>query len=533
MTVSAVLFVLLIALTNLGLGYAVAARLRHSRYALAQRNIASPLGEIGHGMGDAASPPDAASSAGTSFDASTSAPGHGWPQGADDRTPSSARGTAGAALADRHTPHGTADVAHAAGAAGSAGVPDLAAVTDAAGATSRFGADNVARATDTARAARAADVPEATGEQIARLLEVAPDQWLSLLGARPPSARFAAAAGCVFGLELGRYRDELIRIDNRIRSFLDDPQSDELASLREQLHAVNAEYLDRQASAFEYLIHQQTVDGELGEIAERMVAILSGHGSAIETVVEQIDRIDVAGDPLTACRRLVVESGNVLDRVHLLRDRSQEVLIGVLGDDGRLDGVDPLSQRDQLTGLINRTGFEAVLCARLPGMAASGAKVSVAIVDIDRFSGVNDRFGVPVGDRVLVSLARLTDDMTRSERGQDRAARYDGQSLVILFDETSGEDALVAVERVRQTIEQTTYRYRDTPFNVTVSCALSELHPGDDAQTLLARLSEAVRAAKKAGRNITCYDLGLGPELATPPELNIRPQEWQIVTELE
>lgn len=150
------------------------------------------------------------------------------------------------------------------------------------------------------------------------------------------------------------------------------------------------------------------------------------------------------------------------------------------------------STTDALTGLANRRAFAHAL---EDALAAAQARetLSVAIIDIDHFKAINDRYGHPEGDRVLQALgARLRGlDVTRG-----RIARYGGEEFVRLMPGTAAAEALDACERLRADVEAMAIG-----VPLTVSIGIATWSPGDEASSLLARADAALYDAKHAGRN--------------------------------
>jgi len=172
------------------------------------------------------------------------------------------------------------------------------------------------------------------------------------------------------------------------------------------------------------------------------------------------------------------------------------------------------SQRDALTGLLNRQTFDATfLKASMPVMAEGaslppGERRSVGVtgywlgvVDIDHFKHVNDGFGHLIGDEVLVLVARI---MRQSFRHYDRLYRFGGEEFVILLRGGTESDALGAFDRFRRNVE-------NYPFpqvnRVTVSVGFTEVQHKDTPNVSFSRADQGVYRAKHQGRNqVLCYE---------------------------
>jgi diguanylate cyclase (GGDEF)-like protein len=155
---------------------------------------------------------------------------------------------------------------------------------------------------------------------------------------------------------------------------------------------------------------------------------------------------------------------------------------------------------DALTGLHNRRWLDDRLVRMVARHARAATPLSLLVVDIDHFKGINDCHGHAAGDAVLAAVARTV--MT-SMRPTDLAARYGGEEIVVILPETQLAGAVVAADRLRRRIADTTV---EAPSGshlpaVTVSIGVAELRPGETAEALFARADAALYAAKRAGRD--------------------------------
>ncbi|MGP9810190.1 diguanylate cyclase [Rhodopseudomonas sp. NSM] len=166
---------------------------------------------------------------------------------------------------------------------------------------------------------------------------------------------------------------------------------------------------------------------------------------------------------------------------------------------------------DPLTGLHNRLGFNERLEEELEGAVRTGRPVALIIYDVDHFKEVNDRFGHPTGDQVLI---RLSMKAAASVRQTDLLARWGGEEFAILLIDTNLLAAAEVAEKLRQLFASTSF---GEVGRVTASFGVAESRVGDSAESLMARADIALYRAKYNGRNRVeldapvMEDVGLSP----------------------
>jgi len=170
--------------------------------------------------------------------------------------------------------------------------------------------------------------------------------------------------------------------------------------------------------------------------------------------------------------------------------------------------IQALAMRDELTGLINRRHMLELLEQERQRCVRSGRTFCVAMIDIDRFKDVNDRYGHAAGDEVLQRLAR---EALSAVRVADVLARWGGDEFVLLLSDARLQLARGGVERVRQRIEAVSLRVGEQALQVTISAGLAEHIAGESVATALARADAALYEAKAQGRNRTVAADGSGP----------------------
>ncbi|CAN5743622.1 diguanylate cyclase [soil metagenome] len=163
--------------------------------------------------------------------------------------------------------------------------------------------------------------------------------------------------------------------------------------------------------------------------------------------------------------------------------------------------LERLSISDGLTGLYNHRHIHGLLADEFERVERTKDCMSVAMFDLDRFKNVNDTYGHPAGDRVLVEMA---DILRETAREVDRLARYGGEEFMVLMPETCIDDAAVFVERVRREVARRSFDVgRDEPLKMTLSAGVAT-YPHDiipDVETLVRLADESLYEAKESGRD--------------------------------
>ena len=154
--------------------------------------------------------------------------------------------------------------------------------------------------------------------------------------------------------------------------------------------------------------------------------------------------------------------------------------------------------RDGLTGLFNHRTLKEKLAAALTVARPSGATLSVAMIDIDHFKSVNDRFGHPMGDQVIRSLAWL---LKQRLRKTDIVGRYGGEEFMVIFPDSGAQQAFEVLDRIRHDFSFIKYAFEDTWFETTFSAGVSQFPHVTNAEALIKEADEALYDAKHGGRN--------------------------------
>lgn len=179
--------------------------------------------------------------------------------------------------------------------------------------------------------------------------------------------------------------------------------------------------------------------------------------------------------------------------------------------------VQMLAQRaqvDGLTGLWNRTYFDARCAECVSTNDRHSRPLAVALLDADHFKSVNDTFGHPAGDLVLQGIS---DVLRKQCRTTDIPCRYGGEEFAILMPDTAPDDARILCERIRAAIEKIVWsKHPERTVTVSIGLIGSSARCPLPPSKWVESADKALYAAKSQGRNRTVVaDLSrLGPKLA-------------------
>lgn len=160
--------------------------------------------------------------------------------------------------------------------------------------------------------------------------------------------------------------------------------------------------------------------------------------------------------------------------------------------------LNALMVQDSLTGLLKHTMIKEQLAMELSRAKREQAPLSFAMIDIDRFKGINDRFGHMMGDRVIKSLARL---LKQRLRKSDLIGRYGGEEFAVVLPNCDPASAAKVLDRIRTDSSELHYQHEGREFSITFSAGISGYPAYGKADEINQAADEALYAAKQQGRN--------------------------------
>ncbi|GIZ51219.1 GGDEF domain-containing protein [Noviherbaspirillum aridicola] len=216
-----------------------------------------------------------------------------------------------------------------------------------------------------------------------------------------------------------------------------------------------------------------------------------GHAGSI-CLVDQAPRAGFGDD----ARRLLADLAALVERELALRSMSAVQL----DLQKKNKNLRRRSLVDPLLGTWNRGAIMRILAIESERCAKAGVPLSLIVADLDYFKKINDTYGHPVGDTVLVKVASR---LRSCIRAQEALGRYGGEEFLIVLPGSSHATALQVAERMRAAVAAQPEAVGGDLLRLTISAgvASSEIFPDASAEDLISRADMALYVAKDAGRN--------------------------------
>ena len=161
-----------------------------------------------------------------------------------------------------------------------------------------------------------------------------------------------------------------------------------------------------------------------------------------------------------------------------------------------------LARQDPLTGISNRRHTDEFITEQIDFAQQAGTPFSIAMLDIDHFKRINDKYLHATGDKVLQHLSKILKDNCRSN---DFVGRYGGEEFLLCFPLHKLENALLVSEKLRNLVEKHNWDSIAPDLKVTVSLGVTQWEPGMRTEDLIKAADQKLYEAKSTGRNRVCY----------------------------
>ena len=157
-----------------------------------------------------------------------------------------------------------------------------------------------------------------------------------------------------------------------------------------------------------------------------------------------------------------------------------------------------LVREDQLTGSLNRRGLEDVFEREIARSDRRKSPLCVAMLDLDDFKKINDKYGHAAGDEALIHLVRVIKETLRT---MDVIARFGGEEFLVVLPDTQMEEAIQTITRVQRELTKQIFMHNHTRLLMTFSAGVALRNENEDQLSMIKRADTALYQAKKAGKN--------------------------------
>jgi diguanylate cyclase len=242
----------------------------------------------------------------------------------------------------------------------------------------------------------------------------------------------------------------------------------------------------------------ETVSSDLGKNLDKT---LSSTDNYRQFLSESVAQISSAGESNPNIHAML--SGLLQETKYALNDQSDladhiestNKIIATLTSE--LRDQTRLANMDELTKLYNRRYFTL----RFEQMKLEGEGeplICMAIFDLDHFKAINDTFGHPIGDKVLILCAQI---LLSQASDNCLPVRYGGEEFILLWQGKDLEEVWKLADGVRQKVAATEIMVRGKSIPVTISSGVARYRPGDGLMDFVERADQALYRAKSSGRN--------------------------------
>lgn len=221
---------------------------------------------------------------------------------------------------------------------------------------------------------------------------------------------------------------------------------------------------------------------------------LAGH-------LEKMSKTNHPAEILREAASIISDTRSFIDNTQIFEESMRETTVQIEILQEELVQARQEATIDALTGLQNRRGLDKKLEIALEATSSEQKPLCILMIDIDHFKTINDNHGHLIGDKVLISVARL---LSNQVRGDDYIARYGGEEFVVVLQHTPITAAFTVAEKIRGAVERLKLKQVKTGKaleQITVSLGVASFRFGESKEDLLHRCDEALYRAKHLGRN--------------------------------
>jgi diguanylate cyclase len=284
--------------------------------------------------------------------------------------------------------------------------------------------------------------------------------------------------------------DQFKRLLRQSISYIDEENREFNESLTEGLNLIQDS------------VHEVQDEGEAASEAEKLLTLIA---VKVEVLCQSIQEKTLQDEErLQELRKEKMALESRLDSVRRDYDTFVSQSHKLLKE---LEDFKSISMRDALTGVYNRRAYDEAVNLSIENFKINHLETfSLLIFDIDHFREVNNSYGHQAGDSILSHMGRIVSDLLRCD---DFIFRYGGDEFIVLLPEAKLTDATKVAEKIRRAVAGVEFklsRHSEKTIHVSISMGVTEIRPGDNAISVLARADTALYVSKQNGRNRVTSD---------------------------
>jgi two-component system, cell cycle response regulator len=162
-----------------------------------------------------------------------------------------------------------------------------------------------------------------------------------------------------------------------------------------------------------------------------------------------------------------------------------------------------LASRDGLTGVLNYRMFQETMDCEIARSRRYGREFTLVSFDVDNLKRINDTYGHPAGDLVLVKICIAVGKVIRAS---DTFVRCGGDEFAVIMPETNNDMAMIAAEHLRRSVEELEIQVSNEIIKVKISIGLTTFDPSNvsmDKKHIIHMADQALLQAKRSGKNLS------------------------------
>lgn len=261
-------------------------------------------------------------------------------------------------------------------------------------------------------------------------------------------------------------------------------------------------------AAYKPLSAIQEREEDLSDSLDRILTLLNSHSEMSRVYSLALEHAGRNLIEATSPEQLRIAIGILVAENNKMRKETGELQSNLRDSQERIEllrsnlhHAEVAGMRDGLTNVWNRRAFDTMIDQQVAQSPLAKRPLSLAMVDIDHFKSINDRFGHQVGDEVLRLVSSV---LQRNLKGRDFVARYGGEEFSIIMPQTNVEAACQVAEQIRKQLMSLRYvspQSGESIGQITASFGVAQLKPSEGKRSFIQRADTKLYEAKKNGRN--------------------------------